>query len=149
MLLKINKIVFQIVISCVTLCSQLFTLYFLSFFFSFLITLMFFQIDEWLDYAPILSSGPAFENACKYIDEYLEKCTFLVGYSLSIADLAIWAGLAGKGFSYDTTPVALWHCQVTFNQPADGRENHVFDYILRLFLCCIDANKLHAFRNRS
>lgn len=55
-----------------------------------------FQIDEWLEYAPVLSSGPAFENACKYIDEYLEKRTFLVGYSLSIADLAIWAGLAGK-----------------------------------------------------
>lgn len=57
-----------------------------------------FQIDELLEYAPILSSGPAFENACKYIDEYLEKRTFFVGYSLSIADIAIWAGLAGKGF---------------------------------------------------
>jgi glutamyl-tRNA synthetase len=49
-----------------------------------------------LEYAPVLSSGPAFENGCKYIDEYLEKRTFLVGYSLSIADVAIWAGLAGK-----------------------------------------------------
>jgi glutamyl-tRNA synthetase len=55
-----------------------------------------FQIDELLEYAPVLSSGPAFENGCKYIDEYLEKRTFLVGYSLSIADVAIWAGLAGK-----------------------------------------------------
>lgn len=55
-----------------------------------------FQIDELLEYAPVLSSGPAFENGCKYIDEYLEKRTFLVGYSLSIADLTIWAGLAGK-----------------------------------------------------
>jgi len=66
-----------------------------SFFF---ISLLLFQIDEWLEYAPILSSGPAFEKACKYIDEYLEKRTFLVGYSLSIADIAIWAGLAGKDF---------------------------------------------------
>lgn len=64
----------------------------------FFISLLLFQIDEWLEYAPILSSGPAFENACKYIDEYLEKRTFLVGYSLSIADIAIWAGLAGKDF---------------------------------------------------
>ncbi|QCE07199.1 glutamate--tRNA ligase, cytoplasmic [Vigna unguiculata] len=60
------------------------------------------QIDEWLEYAPILSSGPAFENACKYIDEYLEKRTFLVGYSLSIADIAIWAGLAGTGKRWES-----------------------------------------------
>jgi hypothetical protein len=49
-----------------------------------------------LEYAPVLSSGPAFENGCKYIDEYLEKRTFLVGYSLSIADVTIMASLAGK-----------------------------------------------------
>jgi glutamyl-tRNA synthetase len=49
-----------------------------------------------LEYAPVLSSGPSFENGCKYIDEYLEKRTFLVGYSLSIADEAICAALAGK-----------------------------------------------------
>ncbi|KAJ4836647.1 hypothetical protein Tsubulata_036534, partial [Turnera subulata] len=48
------------------------------------------QIDEWLDYAPILSSGSEFENACKYIDSFLEKRTFLVGHSLSTADIAIW-----------------------------------------------------------
>ncbi|CAK8572599.1 unnamed protein product [Lathyrus sativus] len=60
------------------------------------------QIDELLEYAPVLSSGPAFENGCKYIDEYLEKRTFLVGYSLSIADLAIWAGLAGAGKRWES-----------------------------------------------
>ncbi|KAJ4826556.1 hypothetical protein Tsubulata_024499 [Turnera subulata] len=57
------------------------------------------QIDEWLDYAPILSSGSEFENACKYIDSFLEKRTFLVGHSLSIADIAIWSGLAGTEFT--------------------------------------------------
>ncbi|PNX99775.1 putative glutamate-tRNA ligase cytoplasmic-like, partial [Trifolium pratense] len=59
-------------------------------------------IDELLEYAPVLSSGPAFENGCKYIDEYLEKRTFLVGYSLSIADVAIWAGLAGAGKRWES-----------------------------------------------
>ncbi|KAK7269497.1 hypothetical protein RIF29_22228 [Crotalaria pallida] len=60
------------------------------------------QIDEWLDYAPVLSSGPVFENGCKYIDGYLEKRTFFVGYSLSIADLAIWSGLAGTGKRWES-----------------------------------------------
>ncbi|CAL0320907.1 unnamed protein product [Lupinus luteus] len=60
------------------------------------------QIDEWLDYAPVLSSGPAFENGCKYINEYLEKRTFIVGHSLSIADLAIWSGLAGTGKRWES-----------------------------------------------
>nr|AFK45146.1 unknown [Lotus japonicus] len=60
------------------------------------------QIDEWLEYAPVLSSGPAFENGCKYIDGYLEKRSLIVGYSLSIADLAIWAGLAGSGKRWES-----------------------------------------------
>ncbi|KAK7278079.1 hypothetical protein RJT34_23103 [Clitoria ternatea] len=60
------------------------------------------QIDELLDYAHIFSSGPAFESGCKYIDEYLERRTFLVGFSLSIADLAIWAGLAGSGKRWES-----------------------------------------------
>ena len=34
-----------------------------------------FQIDELLEYAPVLSSGAALENGCKYIDDYLEKRT--------------------------------------------------------------------------
>ncbi|XP_047329745.1 glutamate--tRNA ligase, cytoplasmic-like [Impatiens glandulifera] len=55
------------------------------------------QIDEWLDYAPILASGSGFEAACSHIDDYLLKRTFIVGHSLSIADIAIWAGLAGTG----------------------------------------------------
>lgn len=59
----------------------------------------FFQIDEWLDYAPVLSSGSTFENGCKNVDEYLSGNTFLVGHNLSIADIAIWSGLAGKKFS--------------------------------------------------
>lgn len=55
-----------------------------------------FQIDEWLEYACIFSSGSKFETACGYVDDYLLRRTFLVGYSLSIADIAIWSGLAGN-----------------------------------------------------
>lgn len=55
-------------------------------------------MDEWLEYAPILASGAEFEGGCSYIDGYLLKRTFLVGHCLSIADIAIWAGLAGKKF---------------------------------------------------
>ncbi|KAG6773018.1 hypothetical protein POTOM_020270 [Populus tomentosa] len=54
------------------------------------------QIDQWLEYTPVLSVGSEFENACNYIDNYLQTRTFLVGYCLSIADIAIWSGLAGK-----------------------------------------------------
>ncbi|GAY59186.1 hypothetical protein CUMW_192670 [Citrus unshiu] len=54
-------------------------------------------IDEWLDYTPVFSSGSEFENACTYVDKYLERRTFVVGHSLSIVDIAIWSALAGKG----------------------------------------------------
>ncbi|KAJ9180404.1 hypothetical protein P3X46_008653 [Hevea brasiliensis] len=60
------------------------------------------QIDEWLEYSSILSSGSEFENACTYIDSYLEKRTFLVGYYLSIADMAIWSGLAATGQRWES-----------------------------------------------
>lgn len=56
---------------------------------------LFYQIDEWVDYAPVFSSGSEFENACSRVDKYIESRTFLVGHSLSIADVAIWSALAG------------------------------------------------------
>lgn len=54
------------------------------------------QIDEWLEYAPTISCGSEFENACGYMDAYLEKLTFFVSHYFSIADIAVWSGLAGK-----------------------------------------------------
>ncbi|KAJ6397379.1 hypothetical protein OIU77_018403 [Salix suchowensis] len=60
------------------------------------------QIDQWLEYTPVLSVGSEFENACNYIDNYLQTRTFLVGYSLSIADIAIWSGLAGTGLRWES-----------------------------------------------
>ena len=53
------------------------------------------QIDEWIDYSPNLSVGSVFEKACAHVDTYLTSRTFLVGNYLSIADIAISAGLAG------------------------------------------------------
>lgn len=60
------------------------------------------QIDEWLDYAPIFASGSQFEEACGYVDGYLLQHTFLVGHSLSIADIAVWSGLAGTGKRWES-----------------------------------------------
>ncbi|KAM0951971.1 putative glutamate--tRNA ligase [Dioscorea sansibarensis] len=60
------------------------------------------QIDEWLEYAPIFSSGSEFETACSHVDAHLALRTFLVGYSLSIADVSIWSGLAGTGQRWES-----------------------------------------------
>lgn len=60
------------------------------------------QIDEWLDYASIFSSGSQFEAACAHVDSHLVLRTFLVGYSLSIADIAIWSALAGIGQRWES-----------------------------------------------
>ncbi|KAL0364910.1 UNVERIFIED_CONTAM: Glutamate--tRNA ligase, cytoplasmic [Sesamum angustifolium] len=60
------------------------------------------QIDEWLEYAPIFGSGSEFEGACSFVDEYLLQNTILVGNSLSIADVAVWVGLAGAGLRWES-----------------------------------------------
>lgn len=60
------------------------------------------QIDEWLEYLPVFSSGSEFEGACKYVDEYLSQRTFFVGHTLSVADVAIWSSLAGTGKRWES-----------------------------------------------
>ncbi|XVE52382.1 hypothetical protein DITRI_Ditri02bG0118000 [Diplodiscus trichospermus] len=60
------------------------------------------QIDEWLEYSPTISCGSEFENACSYMDAYLEKRTFFVSHCFSIADIAIWSGLAGTGLRWES-----------------------------------------------
>ncbi|KAH6780751.1 Glutamyl/glutaminyl-tRNA synthetase [Perilla frutescens var. hirtella] len=60
------------------------------------------QIDEWIDYALIFGSGSEFEGACGFVDGYLLMNTFLVGNSLSIADITVWAGLAGAGLRWES-----------------------------------------------
>lgn len=44
------------------------------------------------------------------MDGYLLHRTFLVGYSLSIADLAIWSGLAGEYLTYNYVCIHLCLC---------------------------------------
>ncbi|KAK1317991.1 hypothetical protein QJS10_CPA05g00040 [Acorus calamus] len=60
------------------------------------------QIDEWIEDAAKFSSGSEFEDACLNVDGFLSLRTFLVGYSLSIADVAIWSGLAGSGQRWES-----------------------------------------------
>lgn len=60
------------------------------------------QVDEWIDYSGSLSSGAAFETCCLHIDSFLILRTFLVGNSLTIADISIMAGLAASGQRWDS-----------------------------------------------
>lgn len=60
------------------------------------------QIDEWLEYANVFSVGAEFEKSCTYVDNYLSLRTFVVGYSLSVADIAVWSGLAGTGQRWES-----------------------------------------------
>ncbi|KAI3754936.1 hypothetical protein L1987_54728 [Smallanthus sonchifolius] len=60
------------------------------------------QIDEWLEYASVFSSGSEYEGACKYVDGFLLHRTFLVGQSLSVADVVVWSYLAGAGKRWES-----------------------------------------------
>ena len=54
------------------------------------------QVDQWLDFSPALGPGAGLEAACAIANEFLQLRTFLVGYRLSLADLACWGQLAGE-----------------------------------------------------
>ena len=51
------------------------------------------QVDQWLEYAPHLVTGGGLEPACAAVNAALAQRTFLVGYNLTIADIAVWAQL--------------------------------------------------------
>jgi glutamyl-tRNA synthetase len=51
------------------------------------------QVDQWLDIAQTLVPGSGFEAVASAVNEYLSLRTFLVGYSLTLADVAAWAQL--------------------------------------------------------
>eukprot|EP01025_Chloroclados_australasicus_P045510 TRINITY_DN4983_c0_g1_i1.p1 TRINITY_DN4983_c0_g1~~TRINITY_DN4983_c0_g1_i1.p1 ORF type:complete len:875 (-),score=90.09 TRINITY_DN4983_c0_g1_i1:294-2645(-) len=52
------------------------------------------QIDQWLDLCmEVIQNGPGLQSACESLNDYLALRTFLVGYSLSIADLCAWGQL--------------------------------------------------------
>lgn len=50
-------------------------------------------MDQWLDFAPSVVAGASFEAACAAVNDYLALRTFLVGYSLTAADAALWGQL--------------------------------------------------------
>ena len=55
------------------------------------------QIDYWIDYATQnASAGANFEAVCNGINDYLALRSFIVGYSVSAADLALWGQLQGE-----------------------------------------------------
>uniref|UniRef100_A0A453EQB3 glutamate--tRNA ligase n=1 Tax=Aegilops tauschii subsp. strangulata TaxID=200361 RepID=A0A453EQB3_AEGTS len=60
------------------------------------------QVDQWLEYAPLILSGSEFEAACLFLDGYLASRTFLVGYGLSIADIVVWSNLTGTGQRWES-----------------------------------------------
>ncbi|CAA0840069.1 Glutamyl/glutaminyl-tRNA synthetase- class Ic [Striga hermonthica] len=83
------------------------------------------KIDEWIDYAPVFGSGSEFEGACGFVDEYLLQNTFLVGNSLSIADVSIWAALAGVGLRWESLRkskkyqnLVRWYNSISFEYDA-------------------------------
>lgn len=53
------------------------------------------QVGTWLEYATYIVGGGALEPACRTLNEALSMRTFLAGYSLSVADMAIWGQLQG------------------------------------------------------
>ena len=53
-------------------------------------------MDQLVDFAPQLVSGAGLEAACAAVNEYLAVRTFLVGYSLTAADIACWGQLEGQ-----------------------------------------------------
>ncbi|GAX82872.1 hypothetical protein CEUSTIGMA_g10298.t1 [Chlamydomonas eustigma] len=52
------------------------------------------QIDYWIDYSvKNVAAGANFEAVCHGINDYLALRTFLVGYNLTVADIALWGQL--------------------------------------------------------
>ncbi|VAH21394.1 unnamed protein product [Triticum turgidum subsp. durum] len=60
------------------------------------------QVDEWLEYAPLILSGSEFDAACSFLDGYLASRTFLVGHGLTVADIVVWANLRGAGQRWES-----------------------------------------------
>ncbi|CAD6232006.1 unnamed protein product [Miscanthus lutarioriparius] len=47
-------------------------------------------------------SSSEFEAACSFLDGYLASRTFLVGHSLSVADIVVWSNIAGTGQRWES-----------------------------------------------
>jgi hypothetical protein len=63
-------------------------------------------VDQWLETAAGIVSGAALESQCVALNDYLTLRTFLVGYGLTVADLAVWGQLQGERLGW------WWHCSL-------------------------------------
>lgn len=54
------------------------------------------QVDQWLQFADSVVNDSNLPAVLSIINEYLALRTFLVGYSLTVADLQVWGQLQGK-----------------------------------------------------
>ena len=66
------------------------------------------QVDQWLDYSPVMATGGGLQSAVEFADQYLSLRMWFAGYDMSIADLAIWGQLQGG-----SVVILGWICQVT------------------------------------
>jgi len=53
------------------------------------------QVDQWLDFLPMLAPGAGLAAACAYVDSMLALRTTLVGHHVTLADVALWGCFAG------------------------------------------------------
>lgn len=61
-------------------------------------------MDEWLDRATsLLVPGAGFEAACVAVSDYLSLRTYMVGPTLTLADLVVWGQLTGTSQHVHTT----------------------------------------------
>jgi len=56
------------------------------------------QVGRWLEYATYIVGGGPLEPACRTLNEALSMRTYLAGYTLTVADMAIWGQLQGDNF---------------------------------------------------
>eukprot|EP00798_Chlamydomonas_sp_ICE-L_P023367 gene23367-30628_t len=55
------------------------------------------QVDYWVDYlSTSIQAGVTFEPTCMSLNDFLALRTYLVGYNITIADLALWGQLQGN-----------------------------------------------------
>ncbi len=55
------------------------------------------EVDHWMEYSLThLSPGPDQQKVLTRLDDILEPRVYLVGYNLSLADLAVYSFLRGK-----------------------------------------------------
>lgn len=54
------------------------------------------QVDQWLEFSKVVVNSARLASILTTIDGYLSLRSFLVGYSLSLADISIWGQLKGE-----------------------------------------------------